>query len=233
MKNTNEWSLEFDQMYQNITSNQAPGLTEYEKSVRLTRAEWDIIVMLYKGSLGKSFEETEELTHYLNYLVAQYESSSPVSGVPHIVSGSKVFELPDDMLFRTLEICRIAKEGCGSVDAVVVPVTQDEYWRTSRDPFKKQNANRVLRLSYGSSEEFSTGLYNSQYSELVSDFPIEAYIVRYVTHGQMHDVVTDINRIEQLAVTLGCLLLVFSYIGAAFAFGYAEQSVKGNQASFP
>lgn len=180
MKNTNEWSLEFDQMYQNITSNQAPGLTEYEKSVRLTRAEWDIIVMLYKGSLGKSFEETEELTHYLNYLVAQYESSSPVSGVPHIVSGSKVFELPDDMLFRTLEICRIAKEGCGSVDAVVVPVTQDEYWRTSRDPFKKQNANRVLRLSYGSSEEFSTGLYNSQYSELVSDFPIEAYIVRYV-----------------------------------------------------
>lgn len=180
MKNTNEWSLEFDQMYQNITSNQAPGLTEYEKSVRLTRAEWDVIIMLYKGSLGKSFEETEELTHYLNYLVSQYESSSPVSGVPHIVNGSKVFELPDDMLFRTLEVCRIAKEGCGSVEAVVVPVTQDEYWRTSRNPFKKQNGNKVLRLSYGSSEEFSTGLYNSQYSELISEFPIESYIVRYV-----------------------------------------------------
>ena len=180
MKNVNEWSLEFDQMYQNITSNQAPGLTEYEKSVRLTRAEWDVQIMLYKGSLGKSFEETEELTHYLDSLVCQYDTSAPVSGVPHIVSGSKVFELPDDMLFRTLEICKINRDGCGPVDAVVVPVTQDEFWRTSRNPFKKQNGNRVLRLSFGSSEEFSDGLYSSQYSELISDYPIESYTVRYI-----------------------------------------------------
>ena len=180
MKNVNEWSLEFDQMYQNITSNQAPGLTEYEKSVRLTRAEWDVQIMLYKGSLGKSFEETEEMTHYLDTLVCQYETSSSIQNAPHIASNSKVFELPDDLLFRTLEICKIDRGDCGSVDAIVVPVTQDEYWRTHRNPFKKQNANRVLRLSYGSSDEFSTGLTNIQYSELISEFPIDSYIVRYV-----------------------------------------------------
>lgn len=180
MKNVNEWSLEFDQMYQNITSNQAPGLTEYEKSVRLTRAEWDVQVMLYKGQLGQSFEETEEMTHYLNSVVKQYEATSPEASASHIVSSSKVFKLPGDMLFRTLEVCKIDRGGCGSVDAIVVPVTQDEYWRTSRDPFKKQNANRVLRLSYGTAQESSSGLEVSQYSELVSDYPIQSYTVRYV-----------------------------------------------------
>ena len=35
---TQEFSLEFDILYNNITSNQAPGLTEYEKSVFLTKA---------------------------------------------------------------------------------------------------------------------------------------------------------------------------------------------------
>jgi len=185
MKNTNEWSLEFDQMYQNITSNQAPGLTEYEKSVRLTRAEWDVQIMLYKGKLGQSFEETEELTHYLNSVVKQYESTTPVSDARHVVPSSLVFKLPDDMLFRTLEICHIDRGGCGVTDAVVVPVTQDEYWRTSRNPFKKQNENRVLRLSYGdSSEDSGVGLVNSQYSELISDYPIQSYIVRYVSRPE-------------------------------------------------
>ena len=180
MKNVTEWSLEFDQLYNNITSNQAPGVTEYEKSVRLTRAEWDILIMLFKGSLGKSFEETEELTHYLDTLVCQYETCSTVGNAPHVVSSSYVFELPEDMLFRTLEKCTVSVDGCGSVDAIVVPVTQDEYWRTSRNPFKKQNKNRVLRLSYGASDEFTTGLSSVQYSELISDFPVESYLVRYV-----------------------------------------------------
>lgn len=180
MKNVTEWSLEFDQLYNNITSNQAPGLTEYEKSVRLTRAEWDVVVMLYKGSLGRSFEETEDLTHYLDSLVNQYESCSPITNAPKVVSSSQVFELPEDMLFRTLEKCTISVDGCGSVDAIVVPVTQDEYWRTSRNPFKKQNRNRVLRLSYGASDEFTDGLTTVQYSELISDFPVESYMVRYV-----------------------------------------------------
>ena len=34
-----EFSDQFDVLYNNITSNQAPGLNEYEKSVVLTKAE--------------------------------------------------------------------------------------------------------------------------------------------------------------------------------------------------
>ena len=38
-----EFSQEFDILYNNIASNQAPGLTEYEKSVLLTKAQDEII----------------------------------------------------------------------------------------------------------------------------------------------------------------------------------------------
>ncbi len=37
-KLNNEFSSEFDVLYNNITSNQAPGLDDYEKSVFLTKA---------------------------------------------------------------------------------------------------------------------------------------------------------------------------------------------------
>ena len=39
----NEFSNEFDVLYQNITSNQAPGLDEYEKSVFLSKAQDEIV----------------------------------------------------------------------------------------------------------------------------------------------------------------------------------------------
>ena len=71
MKTCEEWSLEFDLLYQNITSNQAPGLNEYEKSVFLTRAQEAVVTMLYNRTLSRSFEETEEITRYLASLVSQ------------------------------------------------------------------------------------------------------------------------------------------------------------------
>ena len=38
-----EFSDEFDVLYNNIMSNQAPGLDEYEKSVFLTKAQYEVI----------------------------------------------------------------------------------------------------------------------------------------------------------------------------------------------
>ena len=56
-----EFSQEFDILYNNIASNQAPGLTEYEKSVFLTKAQdeiiknyfpvWKLFRLLYKQNL--------------------------------------------------------------------------------------------------------------------------------------------------------------------------------------
>ena len=180
MKNCEEWSTEFDLLYNNITSNQAPGLTEYEKSFFLTREQEAVVLALYNGNIGKSFEETEELTHYLSALVKQKACTKASDCADRISSDSTIFELPDDLLFRTLEICKIDVDGCGQQDAIVVPVTQDEYWRTKRNPFKGPNGARVLRLSYSDVDAFGDNVYSSKYSELVSKYPIESYTVRYV-----------------------------------------------------
>lgn len=181
MKTCDEWSREFDILYSNITSNQAPGLEEYEKSKFLTRAQEAVVVMLYNGTLRNSFEETEEVTVYLDPLVAQ--KTCPVATgltLPKVSSLSKVYKLPDDLFFRTLEICKLNDPECGLVDAIVVPVTQDEYWRTSRNPFKGANRRRVLRLSYGESRE-QAGVYSDTgYSELISEIPVASYTVRYI-----------------------------------------------------
>ena len=74
-----DFSFEFDILYNNISSNQAPGLTEYEKSVFLTQAQEAVILDLYKGTLGDSFETTEEVTRYLSSLVKPYTKSQLTS----------------------------------------------------------------------------------------------------------------------------------------------------------
>lgn len=61
--NTTEFSNEFDVLYNNITSNQAPGLDEYEKSVFLTRAQDDILKAYFKvtgNKDGAGFDGSEK-----------------------------------------------------------------------------------------------------------------------------------------------------------------------------
>lgn len=66
-----EFENEFDILYNNIMSNQAPGLDSYEKSVFLTNAQEQLILSYYNGknSYNESFERTEEIRRYLSSLV--------------------------------------------------------------------------------------------------------------------------------------------------------------------
>lgn len=183
MKTCEEWSLEFDLLYNNIVSDKAPGLEEYEKSVFLTRAQEAIVVGLYKGTLGDAFESTEENTAYLDTLVKTAEcelgdNSSALS------DKSTIFRNPSDLLFRTWETCTITTD-CGNEIAPVIPVTQDEYWRTVRNPFKKQNSRRVLRLSFATNEDAAANRHDKTgYTELVSDYPIVKYKLRYLSRPE-------------------------------------------------
>ena len=64
---TQEFSIEFDILYNNLASNAAPPLNEYEKSVFLTKAQSDIVIELYSGrnNLGLAYDSTEEAREYL------------------------------------------------------------------------------------------------------------------------------------------------------------------------
>jgi len=172
---TPEFSLEFDLLYNNIMSNAAPGLNEYEKSLFLTQAQESIVRDIYNGKYnGISFEGTEEASAYLNPLVKQVTMDCYVEGDG--VSGNSVFfPIPPDMWFITYETALIKDEClkcCHQRNVVVRPVTQDTYYSISRNPFRRDNDRRVLRL------------LSDNKIELISRYPIKSYTVRYLSKPQ-------------------------------------------------
>lgn len=174
MKTVDEWLQAFNLLYNNIASDKAPGLEPYEISRFLTDAQNAIVVALYKGTLGSSFESNEETTAALECLVKQHTETKSLPSSEILLSDkSKLFLLPEDVLFRTLELCKV-KSDCAEDGKTlpVIPVTQDEFWRTQNNPFKRANPNRVLRLTSAAD--------SGRYVELISENEILSYTVRYI-----------------------------------------------------
>ena len=67
-----EFSVEFDILYNNIQSSQAPGLNLLQKSIALTQAKEDVVKQLYSGNSGP-YESSEEVTQYLRMLTKQID----------------------------------------------------------------------------------------------------------------------------------------------------------------
>lgn len=148
--NNQEFSIEFDIMYNNISSNKAPGLNEYEKSVFLTKAQEDIVTELYTGRNGtqNSFEETEELRRYLNSLIVT-KGCPPYFGEGtdfiKVTDNSMFFSLPEDVLFITRERVLTPTH----LEVEVYPVSQDELSKILKNPFRGPSKTRALKLDAG------------------------------------------------------------------------------------
>lgn len=172
-----EFSNEFDTLV-NSNSVSLPLLTplgfdEYEKSVFLTKAQESVVISLYKGTLtGDSFEKTEELRRYLDSLVKTYSTSEQVVGNV-LTSNSYLFKLPKDTWFITYEAVESKDKrlGCAKGSTMeVVPVSQDELYKTNRNPFRMPNERRVLRLDASGNTV-----------ELISVYSIDKYWIRYLS----------------------------------------------------
>ena len=169
---TQEFSNEFDILYNNIMSNSAPGLNEYEKSVFLTLAQEAFVLDVYNGKYNEnSFESTEEVSDYINTLVRQAQITDSTEG-NGISKKSVFYQLPNDLWFITYEsvILRDDALNCKNGQEVIVkPITQDKYYSISKNPFRGANDRRVLRL-----------LSNNK-AELISKYRIESYLIRYLS----------------------------------------------------
>lgn len=162
-----EFSIEFDILYNNISSNKAPGLNEYEKSVFLTKAQEQIVTELYSGrnTTYNSFEETEEQRRYLHSLIttSSLEESTEIDNI--ITSNSSVYKLPENIMFITYETAILT----GNKEVTVYPVSQDELSKIIKNPFRGPSNNRVLRLDLGNNS-----------IEVISNYDITKYLIRYI-----------------------------------------------------
>lgn len=119
-----EMSNEFDILYNNIMSNQAPGLDEYEKSVFLTKAQSELILE-YFNAKGNKFQEgfdgsERRQIDFSNLIFTkEVESVSNDSSYPKTDARSEIFPLTgdgsqatteDDILLIVNEFLRLTRE---------------------------------------------------------------------------------------------------------------------------
>lgn len=180
---TEEFSNEFDTLLNSysvidkFSKEENPStieLDEYEKSVFLTKAQEEIIIDLYNGKnpLGDSFEKTEEVRRYLSDLIKTYITTEKKTGYVGLSKTSIFFELPEDLWFITYESASLedSRLGCmNGKEISVIPISQDDYFRISSNPFRGSNKRRALRLDN-----------SNRIVEIVSEYNIDRYLVRYI-----------------------------------------------------
>jgi hypothetical protein len=177
--NNREFDIRFDIYWNNIASNKAPGLNTYEKSVLLTKAQEDVVVSLYNGRnpLLEGFEQTEQLRRYLASIIRECSLSplepSDENPLPKGVDQkSKFFKLPENLWFITYESAFMpeSENKCDSGAFLkVIPITQDQYHKVRKNPFRGAYGNKALRLDF-----------KDNIVEIVSEKEIASYYVRYL-----------------------------------------------------
>ena len=146
---TQEFSNEFDVLYNNIMSNQAPGLDEYEKSVFLTKAQSEVLKNYFNTKGNKyqeGFDESEkrqiDFSIFIFFVISTtYDGSSYVK----FDNRSQLFQMPNDILFVLNETALNTVDGVNRL-INIVPINFDEYSRIMSKPYKQPLKNQGWRL---------------------------------------------------------------------------------------
>lgn len=176
---TQEFSNEFDVLYNNIMSNQAPGLDEYEKSVFLTKAQLEILKNYFnpKGNkYGQGFDENAKRQIDFSTLitVAKPSQYTPEGGYVKFDDRSQLYKMPQDILLMLNET------GINTVDGVkrlisIIPMNYEEYARLMSKPWKQPLKNQGWRLFQSTGGVDFISEIVIKYNSSLSD-----YKIRYV-----------------------------------------------------
>lgn len=177
-----EFSHEFDIIYNNIMSNQAPGLTEYEKSVFLTKAQ-DELLKNYFNKKGNQYQEgidgsPKRHMDFSNLIV----TASPVEYTsPTYIKyddRSVLYTMPEDILL-ILNETGVSTANNVSRRLSILPISYMDYEWYMQKPFKQPYKNQGWRLLHSSGED-------SFVSEIIikADETLSDYKIRYLKRPQ-------------------------------------------------
>lgn len=167
-----EFSNQFDVLYNNLMSNAAPGINEYEKSVLLTKAQ-DEVLKNYFNPQGNKYKEGFDgsAKRQIDFSgLISVADCTPSSGVGFDLRAN-VYKMPDDVFLiinETLTTDTGVKQ--------VIPISFDEYSRLMSKPYKEPLKYQAWRLvTNGSGSKNVTVEVIPHSGETV-----EKYTVRYV-----------------------------------------------------
>lgn len=208
-----EFSNQFDILYNNITSNQAPGLNEYEKSVFLTKAQDEIVKNYFEASsLGntvkKGFDDTILRQMDFSSLMTTREYQDGIIGESTLDPRAIVYDIPEnDNVYIVINESLHLMDDNGVVKGVrqVVPLSYLEYSRLMLKPFKQPVKNQAWRLiTSGKSGELNKTDANSTINTRVEIITTNADLNHYTGNmvidlpeknidTSVEDLIKDIN----------------------------------------
>lgn len=173
---SNEWEERFDVEYNNITSNQAPGLNTHEKSVFLTKGENEVLKN-YFNPKGNKYQEgfdgnQKRQIDFSAITSVDTKSSGFAAALFDTRSNSKSVALPSDVWMLVNEKVEVTREN-KPVVLTVKAISYNVYDDLMSKPFKRPVKYQAWRLINNDA---------SNKSDLIvgpSD-TITKYIVRYV-----------------------------------------------------
>ena len=145
-----EFSDEFDILYNNITSNKIPGLDEYEKSVFLTKAQSEILKEYFNARIDSSnngFDGSQKRQYDFSKLIrvsTLFDINSykeRITPLEKIDRRSRVFLFPEDYFLSINEIISDDK-----YQYSVEPLRYDEYQRLILKPYSYPVKRAAWRL---------------------------------------------------------------------------------------
>ena len=175
---TQEFSNEFDVLYNNIMSNQAPGLDEYEKSVFLTKAQLEVLKNHFnpKGNkYGEGFDDSPKRQIDFSTLITSAEPPVYLAGnYVKFDDRSHLYTMPNDLFIMLNET------GVSNVDGVnrlisIIPIDFAEYSRLMSKPYKQPLKNQGWRLLQSNRSTNSISEVIVKYNSTLSK-----YKIRYV-----------------------------------------------------
>ncbi len=178
-----EFSNQFDVLYNNIMSNQAPGLDDYEKSVFLTMAQDDIVNAYFNPKSNKLLEgfdnsaqrqvdfstiiAVETITDFNTY-TSEFDTRD---------DGVKAVVMPNDIMMVIGEKLEVLRDS-NRVTLNVVPLNYIEYERQMSKPYKRPAQYQAWRISDGGTTLRRVTLIAGPNDEIIK------YIIRYVKKPQ-------------------------------------------------
>lgn len=155
--NVQEFSTEFDVLYNNITSNQAPGLNEYEKSVFLTKAQSQLINEYFNqrtDGVWGGFDGSQRRQYDFSSLIKVASLVNVTHGVNTLDRRGIVFVFPKDYFLSVNEVLYD-----GYYQYSILPINYAEYQRLMMKPYNFPVKRAAWRLFKGKE---SYGLYSDE-----------------------------------------------------------------------
>ena len=167
-----EFSNEFDVFYNNIMSNAAPGLNEYEKSVFLTKSQEEIVKNHFNPNGNKyreGLDDSPKRQIDFSELIKVAEGTIKYSPSITFDKRAKVYDLPEDVFIVINESVETDKG-----PKQILPISYTEYTRLMSKPYKEPVKYQAWRL-------ITTSVNNITVELIVnSNETISEYKVRYI-----------------------------------------------------